>query len=60
MPTIFRYTLARSRGQIFGWGLALLVLGFPIIFTYDVVMKEQEKIKEVAGNFAPMFRRAGR
>jgi hypothetical protein len=59
MPTIFHYTLVRFRGQIFGWGLALLVLGFPIIFTYDVVMKEQEKIKEVAGNFAPMFAALG-
>jgi ABC-2 type transport system permease protein len=59
MPTIFRYTLVRFRGQIFGWGLALLVLGFPIISTYDVVIKEQEKIKEVAGNFAPLIAAMG-
>lgn len=59
MLTIFYYTLARFQGQIFGWGLALVALGFPVISTYDVVSKEQEKVKQLAGNFAPLIAAMG-
>ncbi len=51
MATIFRYALARFRGQILGWGVGLLLVGALIMATYDVVRKEQEKIAEIAKNF---------
>jgi ABC-2 type transport system permease protein len=52
---IFREALARSRWQLLGWGLALFLLGWPIVATYDVVLREQEKIAEVAQNFGPLI-----
>jgi len=37
MFTIFRYTFARYRGQILGWGIALAVLGAYGVALYDSV-----------------------
>jgi ABC-2 type transport system permease protein len=51
MGTIFRYALARGRWQVLGWGLALFLLGWPILAAYDVVQREQEKVADLARNF---------
>jgi ABC-2 type transport system permease protein len=55
MATIFRYALTRFGGQILGWGLALFLLGWPVLSTYDVIQQEQERIKEIAKNFRFFF-----
>ncbi|MEA3309778.1 MAG: ABC transporter permease subunit [Chloroflexota bacterium] len=42
MMTIFRYTLARYRGQILGWGIGLALLGVLIVSMYDSFAGAQE------------------
>jgi ABC-2 type transport system permease protein len=37
--TIFRHGLARFRGQVLGWGVALFVLGSVIVSMYDSVFR---------------------
>jgi ABC-2 type transport system permease protein len=57
--TIFRYALKRSAGSILVWGLALFLVAWPVVLAYDVVEKEQTKIKEVAKNFLFFFQAMG-
>ncbi len=59
MLTIFRYALRRSAGTILVWGLSLFLIAWPVVLAYDVVQKEQEKIKEVAKNFQFFFAAMG-
>lgn len=59
MITTFRYALGRSAGAILVWGLALFLIAWPVVLAYDVVQKEQEKIKEVAKNFQFFFAAMG-
>jgi ABC-2 type transport system permease protein len=59
MITIFRYAMRRSAGAILIWGLALFLLAWPVVLAYDVVQKEQEKIKDVAKNFQIFFAAMG-
>jgi ABC-2 type transport system permease protein len=59
MITIFRYAMRRLAGAIFIWGLALFLLAWPVVLAYDVVQKEQAKIKEVAKNFQIFFAAMG-
>jgi ABC-2 type transport system permease protein len=47
MPTIFAYALGRFRGQILGWGLALLLLGVLSVARYDIMRENQETIREL-------------
>jgi ABC-2 type transport system permease protein len=57
--TIFRYTLARFRGQILGWGLALFLLGLLSVVRYEFVRDNQEAIRQLiqgsARNFIAAF-----
>src|SRR5262245_30427125 len=59
MLTIVWHTLARLRGQVFGWGLALFLLGMMSVARYDVMRENQEVIQELvkgsAGQFISMF-----
>ncbi len=59
MTTIFRYTLARSRGQMLGWGVALFLLGLMAVARYDLMRENQESIQQIlqssAGRFAALF-----
>jgi ABC-2 type transport system permease protein len=59
MTTIFRYALARFRGQILGWGLALFLLGVITVARYDVMQDNQATIRQLisgsAGQFIRMF-----
>jgi ABC-2 type transport system permease protein len=55
VKVIFRYALMRSAGTILVWGLSLFLIAWPVVLAYDVVQKEQDKIKEVAKNFQFFF-----
>jgi ABC-2 type transport system permease protein len=48
---IYRHALARFRGQVLGWGLALALLGWPIVASYEVFKREQENIARIAREF---------
>jgi ABC-2 type transport system permease protein len=41
MGTIFRYSLAKSRGAILGWGLGLFALGLLIVPIFDIFAEDQ-------------------
>jgi ABC-2 type transport system permease protein len=51
--------MRRSAGAILIWGMALFLLAWPVVLAYDVVQKEQQKIKEVAKNFQIFFAAMG-
>ena len=53
MTTIFRYTLARFRGQIIGWGIAMFLLGLMMVSFYDTVAKQQEQFNELLKSYPP-------
>jgi ABC-2 type transport system permease protein len=57
--TIFVYTLARLRGQILGWGLALLLMGALAVVRYNLMRENQELIRQLiagsVGQFIRMF-----
>jgi ABC-2 type transport system permease protein len=59
MMTIFRYTLARFRGQILGWGLALFLLGVLSVVRYEFMRDNREAIRQLiqgsAGKFIAAF-----
>jgi ABC-2 type transport system permease protein len=59
VTTIFRYTLARFRGQILGWGVALFLLGLMAVARYDLMRENQESIQQIlkgsAGRLIAMF-----
>jgi ABC-2 type transport system permease protein len=59
VSTIFRYAMKRSAGAILIWGIALFLIAWPVVLAYDVVQKEQAKIKEVAKNFQIFFAAMG-
>lgn len=47
MMTIFRYSLARYRGQILGWGISLALLGVLLISMYDSFAGEMDQFEEL-------------
>jgi ABC-2 type transport system permease protein len=57
--TIFLHALARLRGQILGWGLALLLMGVLTVVRYNIVQDNQEPIRQLLqgslGGFIRMF-----
>jgi ABC-2 type transport system permease protein len=60
MRTVFLYALNRMRGQVIGWGLVFLLLGWPLVSVYDMMMEQKENMqkmleqfKEFAGGLAP-------
>ena len=59
MTTIFLYALARFRGQIFGWGLALFLMGAMAVARYNIMRDNQELIRQLiagsAGDFIRLF-----
>ncbi len=58
MLTIFRYALARLRGQILGWGVILFLLGLMTVARYDVLMENQEQVRQMLKGSAANFMRA--
>jgi ABC-2 type transport system permease protein len=59
VTTVFVYTLARFRGQVLGWGLALFLMGALAVVRYNLMRDNQELIRQLiagsAGNFIRMF-----
>ena len=47
MSTVFRYTLARFRGQILGWGTALFLLGLMMVSFYDTIAEQREQFEQL-------------
>jgi ABC-2 type transport system permease protein len=59
MGTIFWHRLVRLRGGILGFGLALFVLGWPLLAAYEVVRREQERLAGFVRNFAGIITALG-
>jgi ABC-2 type transport system permease protein len=59
MVTIFLYSLARFRGQVLGWGLALSLMGVMAVVRYEFMQDNQELIQQLIkgsmGTFISMF-----
>jgi ABC-2 type transport system permease protein len=59
MIAIFLYTLARFRGQILGWGLALFLMGALAVVRYNMMRDNQELLRQLfagsVGDFIRMF-----
>jgi ABC-2 type transport system permease protein len=59
MLTIFRYALARYRGQVIAWGGALFLLAVLSVVRYDIMRDNEQAIQQLlqgsAGQFIGMF-----
>lgn len=53
MRTIFRYTLSRFRGQILGWGIAILLLGLMLMWFYPSIAEQQENFEQLLEIYPP-------
>ncbi len=53
MKTEFWYTLARMRGQIIGWSLAVFLLGLLLVPFYDTVVENQAQFAELLEAYPP-------
>lgn len=51
MKTIFRYRLARLRGQILGWGIGLALYALLITRFYDTIVGQQEQFEKLLENY---------
>jgi ABC-2 type transport system permease protein len=49
--TIFRYRLARYRGQILGWGLALALLGLFMAQFYGTIAAEADRFEQLLASY---------
>lgn len=47
MTTIFRYALARARGQILGWGIALALYGMYLVSFWDTMAANREEVQRL-------------
>jgi ABC-2 type transport system permease protein len=50
MLTIFRYSLARMRGQVLGWGLAMCAFAVLSVARYGVLRDNQESVMKMLGS----------
>jgi ABC-2 type transport system permease protein len=59
LATIFVHALARFRGQVLGWGIALFLMGVLAVVRYDIMRDNQALIRQLlegsAGQFIRMF-----
>ena len=53
MWSIFRQAYKSTRGQIIGWGLALLVLGLIVMPAYDMVAANEENFQILLESYPP-------
>jgi ABC-2 type transport system permease protein len=51
MQTVFRYRLARLRGQILGWGIALALLSLFIAQFYGTMLEQQEQFEKLLESY---------
>src|SRR5436309_13521875 len=57
MATIFRYTLARFRGTIIGWGIGLFAIGLMVMPMWDVMLRQRAQLEAVLAGL-PGFMKA--
>jgi ABC-2 type transport system permease protein len=55
MYTIFRYRLARLRGQILGWGIALALLGVLLVQFYSTIADQQQQLEQLLESYPKEF-----
>ena len=55
MLTTLRYSLAKLRGQIIGWGLGVAALGLTLISFYDVFEDTQHTLRQMIESYPPEF-----
>ncbi|MDA1330040.1 MAG: hypothetical protein DWG76_04810 [Chloroflexi bacterium] len=53
MLTVFKHTLSRSRGAIFGWGLTLALLGMMFVPFYDTIVENAAAFEELMAIYPP-------
>ena len=53
MKEIFRFTLARLRGQVLGWGITMLLLGVVSVPFYDNIVNQAETFDQILQSFPP-------
>jgi ABC-2 type transport system permease protein len=53
MKESFRFALARLRGQILGWGIAMLLLGLTSVPFYDGIVDLAESLDQFLQSFPP-------
>jgi ABC-2 type transport system permease protein len=53
MFTIFRQSLARSRGTILGWGLSLALLSMYLMTFYDTLVAQQSGLQSLLAGYPP-------
>ena len=51
MKTIFRYRLARYRGQILGWGISLALLGVMMVQFYGTIVEQREQFERLLDSY---------
>jgi ABC-2 type transport system permease protein len=55
MKTIFRYRLARLRGQILGWGIGLALYALFIAQFYGTIVEQQEQFEKLLESYPQEF-----
>jgi ABC-2 type transport system permease protein len=53
MATEMRYTIARLRGQIVGWGIAVAALGLILVAFYDIFEDTQQTLTQMIESYPP-------
>lgn len=51
MKTVYRYRLARYRGQILGWGIALALYALLMVQFYSTLLDEQEQFQQLIDSY---------
>jgi ABC-2 type transport system permease protein len=51
MKTIFRYRLARLRGQILGWGIGLALYGLFMVRFYGTIVEQKEQFEKLLEHY---------
>jgi ABC-2 type transport system permease protein len=51
MQTVFRYRLARLRGQILGWGISLALLGVMMVQFYGTIAEQRDQFEQLLDSY---------
>jgi ABC-2 type transport system permease protein len=55
MATIFRYRLARLRGQILGWGISLALLALLLAQFYSTIAEQTDQLEQLLESYPQEF-----
>lgn len=53
MMTVFRYQLTRMRGQMLGWGIAMMLFAMLIASFYKTILNQSEQIETMIKSYPP-------